>query len=309
VTRRPRRTRGNGGNGLEMQLSILGASGQVGRALAALARQESIPHRALGRAECDITEPLAVKRAVAESRIVVNCAAYTAVDRAESDQDAAYSVNSLGAENVAAACAQAGIPLVHLSTDYVFDGTSAQPASEDDPPRPLNAYGRSKLGGEEKVRERLASHIILRTSWIFSAHGANFVKTILRRARSQSELRVVDDQIGGPTAADDLAKAIIRIVEACERPGFSRWGTYHISGAPPVSWYDFARAIVAGLGMVVVPIATKDFPAAARRPPNSVLDCSRTLRVFGLRQPDWRAALADVHETLIGGSQDADIPY
>jgi dTDP-4-dehydrorhamnose reductase len=290
-----------------MQMSILGAHGQVGRALAALARQKSIPYRALARAECDITDPLAVRHAVAESRIVVNCAAYTVVDQAESDQDAAYRVNSLGAENVAAACAEAGIPLVHLSTDYVFDGESSRPAKEDDPPRPVNVYGRSKLGGEEKVRERLACHIILRTSWIFSAHGQNFVKTILRLAGSQPELRVVDDQIGGPTAAADLAQAIIRMVRACERPGFPHWGTYHFSGAPPVSWYDFARAIVAGRGTVVVPVATKDFLTAARRPPNSVLDCSRILRAFGLGQPDWRAALADVREELTCGLQDTDM--
>ena len=230
-----------------MQLSILGAHGQVGCALAALARRENIPHRALGRADCDITDRLAVTRAVAGSRMVVNCAAYTAVDRRSPMRDAAYRVNSLGAENIAAACAEEGIPLVHLSTDYVFDGASSRPATEDDPPQPLNVYGRSKLDGELKVRERLASHILLRTSWVFSAHGPNFVKTILRRARSQSELRVVNDQIGGPTAADDLAVAILRMADACKEPGFRDWGTYHFSGAPPVSWYDFACAVLADL--------------------------------------------------------------
>ena len=291
-----------------MQLSILGAGGQVGCVLAALARRGNIPHRALGRADCDITDRLAVTRAVAGSRIVVNCAAYTAVDQAESDADAAYRVNSLGAENVAAACAEAGVPLVHLSTDYVFDGASSRPATEEEAPAPLNAYGRSKLDGEEKIRKRLPSHIILRTSWVFSAHGQNFVKTILRRARSQSELRVINDQIGGPTAADDLARAILRMVDACKEPGFPDWGTYHFSGAPPVSWYDFARAIVAGRhGTLVVPVATKDFPRPARRPPNSVLDCGRTLRVFGIGQPDWRAALARVCVALTGELKDAAI--
>jgi dTDP-4-dehydrorhamnose reductase len=284
-----------------MQLAILGAHGQVGRALAALARQKDIPHRALGRAECDITDPLAVRRAVAQSVIAVNCAAYTAVDQAESDAEAAYRVNSLGADNVAAACAQAGIPLIHLSTDYVFAGASARPAREDDPPHPLNAYGRSKLAGEEKVRARLDRHLVLRTSWLFSAHGENFVKTILHLARSQSELRVVADQIGGPTAADDLAKAIIQIGDACGKAGFHDWGTYHFSGAPPVSWYDFARAIVAGRGTAVVPVATKDFPRPALRPANSVLNCRRIFRIFGIRQPDWRAALANVREELSAG--------
>src|SRR5262249_16035496 len=158
--------------------------------------------------------------------------------------DNAYRVNALGAENVALACAQAGIPLVHSSTDYVFDGTSAQPAREYDPVRPLSVYGASKLAGEEKVRKHLACHIILRTSWIFSAHGHNFVKTILRLARSQPQLRVVDDQIGGPTAAADIAQAILRVTGVCAQPSFSGWGTYHFSGAPAVSWYEFARAMV-----------------------------------------------------------------
>ncbi len=274
---------------------------------APLRGKENIPHRALGRADCDISDRHAVERAVAGSRMVVNCAAYTAVDKAESDTDAAYRVNSLGAGNVAAACAEAGIPLVHLSTDYVFDGASSRPATEEDPPRPLNVYGRSKLDGEKKVSERLACHVILRTSWVFSAHGPNFVKTILRRARSQSELRVVNDQIGGPTAADDLAAAILRMADACKEPGFRDWGTYHFSGAPPVSWYDFARAVLADLGTPVLPVATKDFPTAARRPPNSVLDCSRTLRVFGIGQPDWRSALAGVRTALAGELNDPPI--
>jgi dTDP-4-dehydrorhamnose reductase len=290
-----------------IQLSILGAHGQVGCALAALARKENVPHRAFGRADCDITDRLAVKRAVAGSRMVVNCAAYTAVDRAESDAHAAYRVNSLGAENIAAACAAEGIPLVHLSTDYVFAGASSRPATEDDPPQPLNVYGRSKLDGELKVRERLASHILLRTSWVFSAYGPNFVKRILHRARSQSELRVVNDQIGGPTAADDLAVAILRMADHCKEPGFRDWGTYHFSGAPPVSWYDFACAVLADFGAPVLPVATKDFPTAARRPPNSVLDCSQTLRVFGIAQPDWRSALSGVRAAVLGELNDPPI--
>ena len=279
-------------------LLILGAQGQVGCALAARARQVGIPCDALGRAECDITDRIAVERVVEAGRIVVNCAAYTAVDRAETQAEAAHRVNTVGAENVAAACAAAGVPLVHLSTDYIFDGESREPIREDDPPRPLSVYGHSKLAGEIAVRQRLKAHIILRTSWIFSAQGQNFVKTILRLAKTQSQLRVVDDQIGGPTAADDVAKAILDIVAASTKSGFADWGTYHFSGAPPVSWCEFARAIVGRSGAVVRPIATTDFPRSARRPLNSVLDCSRIFRAFGLEQPDWRVALGNVLETL-----------
>jgi dTDP-4-dehydrorhamnose reductase len=274
-------------------LLILGAHGQVGRALATRALVRGIKNAALSRLDCDITDRLAVERVVSGVCIAVNCAAYTAVDDAETNEEAAFRINRDGAANVAQACARSGIPLVHISTDYVFDGESSQPIKEEDPPHPLNVYGRSKLAGEEKVRTILAQHIILRSSWIFSLHGRNFVKTILRLAKSQPQLRVVADQIGGPTAAKDIADAILDIMGACERPGFADWGTYHFTGAPPISWYEFAQAIVGeGSPVVVVPVASKDFPLPARRPQNSVLDCGRILRVFGIQQPDWREALA-----------------
>jgi dTDP-4-dehydrorhamnose reductase len=279
-------------------LLILGAQGQVGNALAARARAAGLSFDALTRADCDITDPAAVARAVASGRCVVNCAAYTAVDRAEAEAAAAHAVNAAGAGNVAAACAQAGVPLVHLSTDYVFDGESRAPMREDDPPRPLSVYGRSKLAGEVAVRDLHRAHIVLRTSWVFSAHGQNFVKTMMRLAQAQSPLRVVDDQVGGPTAADDIAQAILDVVAIVSRPGFAGWGTYHFSGAPPVSWCAFARAILANRGVEVVPIVTADYPRPARRPMNSVLDCSRIFRVFAIEQPDWRAALGNVLETL-----------
>ena len=173
-----------------------------------------------------------------------------------------------------------------------------KPAREDDKPRPLGVYGQSKLGGELAVRERLKSHIILRTSWIFSAHGQNFVKTILRLANTKPELRVVADQIGGPTAADDVATAILDIIAISTAPKFGQWGTYHFSGTPAVSWFEFANAIVAHRGAVVLPIATQDYPLPARRPSNSVLDCSRIYSVFGIVQPDWRVALRNVLNEL-----------
>jgi len=279
-------------------LVILGAHGQVGRALVAQAGQRHISNRAFGEAECDISDCRAVDQAVKGARFVVNCAAYTAVDRAETEVEAANRVNRIGAGIVAEACAQAAIPLLHLSTDYVFDGHNPRPAREDDKPRPLGVYGQSKLGGELAVRERLKSHIILRTSWIFSAHGQNFVKTILRLANTKPELRVVADQIGGPTAADDIATAILDIIAISTAPEFGQWGTYHFSGTPAVSWFEFANAIVAHRGAVVLPIATQDYPLPARRPSNSVLDCSRIYSVFGIVQPDWRVALRNVLNEL-----------
>jgi dTDP-4-dehydrorhamnose reductase len=280
-------------------LVILGAHGQVGRALVAEARQRSVSNRAFGHAECDISDRSAVDQAIKAARFVLNCAAYTAVDRAETEVEAANRVNRIGAGNVADACAQAAIPLFHLSTDYVFDGHDPRPAREDDEPRPLSVYGQSKLGGELAIRERLKSHIILRTSWIFSAHGQNFVKTILRLASARPELRVVADQIGGPTAADDIATAILDIIAAIYgAPDFDQWGTYHFSGVPAVSWFEFAKAIVADRNAVVLPIATKDYSLPARRPLNSVLDCSRVHRFFGIAQPDWRVALRNVLNEL-----------
>jgi dTDP-4-dehydrorhamnose reductase len=284
------------------RLLILGGQGQVGRALATRARQAGMPHLALGRIECDITDPLAVERAVQTSRMVINCAAYTSVDRAESEVEAAYRVNTDGAENLAKACAAAGIPFLHLSTDHVFDGASPRPAREDDPTRPLNVYGRSKLGGEIAVRARLESHIILRTSWVFSADGRNFAKTMTRLASEQVQLRIVDDQVGGPTAADDLAQAILGIVVASVEPRFADWGTYHFSGAPTVSRYEFARAILADSTAVALPVATVDYPTPACRPANSVLDCGRIFQVFGIRQPDWRIALANMRDELAAKS-------
>jgi dTDP-4-dehydrorhamnose reductase len=281
-----------------MQLLVLGARAQVGRALAARAHQAGIACDALDGGQCDITDRSAVERVIRSGRVVVNCAAYTAVDLAETEVEAARRVNTGGAETVATACARAGVSLVHLSTDYVFDGNGRAPAREDDLAGPLNVYGQSKLDGEIAVRHCVANHIILRSSWIFSAHGNNFVKTILRLANTKSQLRVVDDQIGGPTAADDVAKAILDIIAACAKSGFTDWGTYHFSGVPAVSWYEFARAIVADSGAVVLPVATKDYARPARRPLNSMLDCSRILRVFGIEQPDWRAGLRSVLEVL-----------
>jgi dTDP-4-dehydrorhamnose reductase len=285
-------------------LVILGGEGQVGGALAAIATRRGMAKAALGRAACDVADAGEVARAVKGAALVVNCAAFTAVDRAESEAQAAYGVNAAGAEHVAAACAAASVPLVQLSTDYVFGGETHRPWQEDDPPLPLSVYGRSKLAGEVAVRAQLARHVILRTSWVFSARGHNFVRTVLRLAQTQRELRIVDDQIGGPTAAADVAEAVLTIADAALRPGFDGWGTYHFSGIPAVSWCAFARAIVeaGGRTVPVAPIATSDYPTPARRPASSVLDCRRIAAAFGIAQPDWRPALRQVMEELATGS-------
>ena len=282
-------------------LLVLGANGQVGRALVALAGQAGVPCRGLGHAACDIADRSAVLGAVENCRIVVNCAAFTAVDKAEAEAELAHRINAAGAGNVAAACAHAGVPLIHLSTDYVFDGERAEPVREDDPPHPLNVYGQSKLAGELAVRDALRAHVILRTSWVFSAWGQNFVKTMLRLAARQPELRVVNDQVGGPTAATDIAEAILIVMRACTTPGWERWGTYHFSGEPAVSWCEFARAILQNSGVKVTPIATQDYPTPARRPRYSVLDCSRIGEVFGIKPPDWRLSLRHVLDELASG--------
>lgn len=279
-------------------LLVLGAKGQIGHAVVARAHSLGVACRALERAACDIADRFAVQGAVEGSRVVVNCAAYTAVDKAETEVELAHRVNSMGAGNVAAACAQAGIPLIHLSTDYVFDGERARPAREEDVAQPLNIYGCSKLAGEIAVREQLEAHVILRTSWVFSSTGQNFVKTMLRLAAKQSEIRVVNDQIGGPTAADDIAQAVLAIVGCCSRPGFADWGTYHFCGQPAVSWHEFACAILRDSAVKVLPITTQDYPTPARRPRYSVLDCSRIARIFAIRPPDWRISLRNVCDEL-----------
>jgi dTDP-4-dehydrorhamnose reductase len=279
---------------------VIGKTGQVATELR---RQADIC--ALGRDLADLADPAACAAAIRDARpaVVINAAAWTAVDQAEDDEAAAMVVNAAAPGAMALACAGLGIPFVHISTDYVFDGTGRAPWQPGSPVRPLGAYGRTKLAGEQAVRAAGGPHVILRTSWVFSAHGVNFVRTMLRLGATRAGLRVVGDQIGGPTPAAAIAAACLRIAQRLlADPALS--GTYHFAGAPDVSWADFAREIFAqsGLPCTVHPIASADYPQKAPRPGNSRLDCTDLATAFGIPRPDWRTGLAAVLADLNGAA-------
>ena len=287
-------------------LLILGATGQVGSELMSAAKAFDRAAVGLSHQELDICDIGAVTAAIERHRptLVVNAAGYTAVDRAESEPDAAFAANRDGPAGISAACVRAGVAVIHISTDYVFDGDKRTPYREDDPVNPLSVYGASKAAGEDAVRARLDRHVILRTSWVFSAHRQNFVKTMLRLAPEREELRIVADQTGCPTAARDIAAAILQIAGQLSRSDETRWGTYHYCGTPPVNWYGFAEAILAAAGdrlrgrLRVVPVTTAEYPLSARRPANSVLDCSRVAAAFGVAQPSWSASMVATLDRL-----------
>ncbi len=274
-------------------LLVLGAGGQIGRAVCAQATAAGLPVRGLDRRALDITDRRATAAALDGAELVVNCAAYTAVDRAESERDAAFAVNADAVGTLAALCRTRKLPLLQLSTDYVFDGTGARPWRESDPVAPISVYGASKAEGERQLRAALPQHLILRTSWVFAPLGNNFVRTMLRLGRERAEVAVVADQRGGPTAAEDIAAAILTLRRILLAPGFEDWGTYHFSGQPAVSWFEFATAIFAQRpGARLRAIESADYATPARRPANSVLDCGKIAAAFGIAQPDWRPALA-----------------
>lgn len=275
-----------------MSLLVFGKTGQVASEL-----QRRAPGALyLGRAEADLMDPAACAAAIMAHRpaAVINAAAWTAVDKAETEEAAARVVNAEAPGAMARACAAVGIPFLHVSTDYVFDGAGERPWQPDDPVAPLGAYGRTKLAGEEAVRAAGGAHAILRTSWVFSAHGANFVKTMLRLGRERPVLRVVGDQIGGPTPAGDIAAALLAM--AGQMQAGHRGGSYHFCGTPWVSWAGFARETFAQAGMAVSveDIPSTAYPTPAQRPLNSRLDCSSLTADFGISPPDWRAGLAKV---------------
>lgn len=282
-----------------MKLLVFGQTGQVARELARRC-PDGVSAVFIGRDVADLADPARCAAAIANHACdaVINAAAWTAVDRAEGEEIAATTVNGISPGAMARACADRGIPLLHISTDYVFDGSGDRPFAPDHPTAPLNAYGRSKAAGETAVRDSGARHVILRTSWVFSAHGQNFVKTMLRLGAERASLNVVADQIGGPTPAAAIADALF--VAATALGDGAAGGTYHFAGSPDVSWADFARAIMAAANLpcTISDIPSSAYPTPAVRPMNSRLDCFTLTRDFGIPRPDWHAGLADILKEL-----------
>jgi dTDP-4-dehydrorhamnose reductase len=275
---------------------VFGKTGQVATEL-----QRSGDVLALGRDQADLSDPVACAQRIRAfaPRAVINAAAYTAVDRAEDDEELATIINGDTPTAIAQACAEMKIPLVHISSDYVFEGSGEVPWKPGDTTAPRNAYGRSKLAGEEGILGSGATHAILRTSWVVSANGANFVKNMLRLSETRDTLSVVADQIGGPTPARDIAGACLMIAEQLQEDPLKS-GTYHYSGAPNVSWADLASETFtqAARSVTVTPITTAEYPTPAKRPLNSRMDCSTTNSTFGIQQPDWRTGLKEILKEL-----------
>ena len=274
---------------------VFGKTGQVATEL-----QRHADVTALGRAQADLSDPQACAAIIADLKpsVVINAAAYTAVDKAEEEEAKAQTINAASPGAMAGACVHLDIPFLHISTDYVFDGSGTKAWHETDPVSPQNAYGRTKLAGEQAIRAAGGRHIILRTAWVFSAHGANFVKTMLRLAETRDALSVVDDQIGGPTPAADIAATLLKLADHM-RDG-ADGGTYHYAGTPHASWADFAREIFkqAGRDVTVTGIPSADYPTPATRPLNSRLDCAKLASDFGIMPADWKAGLAAVLKDL-----------
>jgi len=279
-----------------MRVAVFGGAGQVGHALARVAARRNIVLTSFDRAAADVTDIGAVSAALTHARatVAINAAAYTAVDKAETDADRAESINASGAGHVASAAEALDIPVIHISTDYVFDGTKASAYVEDDPIAPLGVYGRTKAEGEAAVRAASPRAIITRTAWVYGLEGANFVKAMLRLAADRDVIRVVNDQRGNPTFADDLAEALLTIA-ANPKPG-----TYHLAGQGATTWYNFAKTIFANGGPRIEPITTAQYPTPARRPANSVLDGTKAKRTFAVELPPWNDGLSRMLHAHLG---------
>jgi dTDP-4-dehydrorhamnose reductase len=295
------------------KILVIGRSGQVGHELARAAWPPSLTPEFADRRKLDLARPGEAKRVVTalRPRIVINAGAYTAVDKAESERDAAFAINRDGPAALAEACREIGAALIHFSTDYVFDGGKAGAYTEDDAVNPLSVYGASKAVGDAAIAERLDRHVILRTSWVYSPVGQNFVKTMLRLGAERDEMRVVDDQRGAPTSAADLARAAIRIAAELDTGRADGFGIFNFQGGgDATTWYGFACEIFRGAAerglrvpKIVHPIATEDYPLPVPRPRNSVLDCARIARAYKLVAAPWPAALSDCLDELIGAAR------
>ena len=293
---------------MSMRVLIIGANGQLGWELSRRGARQKFDIVALDLPDLDITDRSSVEKAVTQSGVslVINAAAYTAVDKAESEPDQAFNVNATGSALLARSCAESDIPLIHISTDYVFDGNKGEPYRETDPVRPIGVYGRSKAAGEDEIRKCHSRHIILRTAWLYGINGHNFVKTMLRIGKVKEILNVVCDQRGCPTFAGDLAEAILVIADNIRDHGNLAWGTYHCCGNGSTTWHGFAEKIFelarkhdSFAVREVVPISTAEYPMPARRPVNSVLDCALLTETFGIRPKPWQRSLAEMIRCLL----------
>jgi dTDP-4-dehydrorhamnose reductase len=295
-----------------MRLLIAGWQGQIARGLVEAApASPDVKACAVGRAALDICEARSIERALSqiEPSIVINSAAYTAVDKAETDEQRAFALNRDGAKMLAEAAARRGIPIIHISSDYVYDGRKGEPYIEDDPPHPMTVYGRSKLEGEAAVRQANPKHVVLRTSWVFSPAGRNFVKTMLTQAGEQARVRVVEDQRGSPTYAPHLVRAILELARqlSAHKGSDGPWGVYHAAGTGTTTWLGLAEevfrrsAAIGGPTAAVDPIGSADYPTPAARPANSQLDCTKLERTFGLRLPAWQDGVGECVERLVRG--------
>lgn len=290
-----------------MNILVTGANGQLGRELQRLGAISPENYLFTDVAELDITDAEAVRQAAEQFRpeVIVNCAAYTDVERAEEEEAAADLLNHRAVRNLAEAAALENATLIHVSTDYVFDGAAHTPYTEEAPTAPLNAYGRTKLAGEKAIAAAGCKHVTLRTSWLYSAHGNNFLKTMLRLTAEREELKVVFDQIGTPTYAGDLALAIFSLIDGRLYEG--RGGTYHFSDEGVASWYDFAVEIAAAARRdkcQIIPCRTSEYPTRARRPAYSVLDKSLFRKTFGIEIPHWRESMLYALQRVHGGKQE-----
>jgi dTDP-4-dehydrorhamnose reductase len=291
-----------------MRFLLLGGTGQVGEEFRALPFPADVEVVAPNRLALDLTSPIAIERVIASQpwSAVINAAGYTDVDRAESEQSVAFAINSDAPSQIAAETEQKNIPLIHISTDYVFNGHKGAPYTEEDEPSPLNIYGCSKLSGEHGVCAANPRHVILRTSWVFSPYRKNFVRTILTLAAERETLSIVADQRGCPTAACDIAQACLNLAMRCaSAPERAPYGTYHFAGAGDATWFEFASVIVdlagrrLGQKPSVLPIRAADYPTLARRPADSRLDSSAIARAFGINPRPWQQSLADTIDRLL----------
>ncbi|KJZ36286.1 MULTISPECIES: dTDP-4-dehydrorhamnose reductase [Pseudomonas] len=283
-----------------MRILISGQSGQVSRELQR--RLGDVDELiVLGRDQLDLAQPEQIRQHVQQVRpdLIINAAAHTAVDQAESEPELAFAINAIGPGVLAEEAQALGVPLIHYSTDYVFDGCKTEPYNEDDAPNPLGVYGKSKRAGEQAITAVQGQHLILRTSWVYSTHGRNFLLTMQRLLQEKPELRIVADQIGAPTWAGTIASSTVALIERWKAGQAGAWGTYHLTAQGETSWFGFAQAIGDALREQgkpcanLLPIPSSDYPTPAARPLNSRLDCSRLQREWGVSQPDWQTALRE----------------